>query len=549
MTPEGPPRKWKGILPPSPSDTLKHGQYEALLRYCQNTLRSGNNEEILGRIAWLDQEIGKFSSPKSAGWEEKHKKEFVDIGVRLGFRGMDLVLDKMATAPLRFRAAPVVVGESVIDAIIPLGVFETFCQTARTWGSNPVIEEAVFDYLERMGNVMAGIADAIGIKRVSLSNASRQEIAEQYKSIKNHYLPTELGLVASSPFRDRKTTFVLFPELKAGAEKLTAVLKNIVTPPQKKEIKTQKNKQDKDSERERLKNQIGPMVEKMITRTCGPINGYFEGGECVVIRCGRRGEKVVRIYKNQEANGLQQLKDAHRVVSYAVANHSELEADMQTPISFIERPVAGGEFGIVANWIRGQPLTDIDLSSTSEIYLVVLEAARTMGRIYQKTGIIHTDPTAGNLYLVDSQSGVVQIVVADFDHAVLANSRSHGIGKPGWAPPELCERQTLLSERTDTYQMGVLLYFLLTGEEQAIIENKDDPSVKPVPLFVIRENEVKRPAAFAERFPEAVKEGFPPEARKLIERATNLDLSKRYSWVELIRDLGRITGHEPFPDH
>ena len=77
-------------------------------------------------------------------------------------------------------------------------------------------------------------------------------------------------------------------------------------------------------------------------------------------------------------------------------------------------------------------------------------------------GVLHRDLKPANI-LIDDQ-GIVRI--SDFGIAISRNSAGHHrlTGTPGYMAPEQLEAGTLLSERTDVYALGLVLYEMLVGK-------------------------------------------------------------------------------------
>lgn len=98
-----------------------------------------------------------------------------------------------------------------------------------------------------------------------------------------------------------------------------------------------------------------------------------------------------------------------------------------------------------------------------EVFRIVKELAGALGYIHER-GIIHRDLKPGNIMVL--RSG--RTVLMDFGLAkVLDRTRitktGHGLGTPRYMAPEMLMGKTPVPS-TDLYQLGVILYELLSGE-------------------------------------------------------------------------------------
>jgi eukaryotic-like serine/threonine-protein kinase len=90
-------------------------------------------------------------------------------------------------------------------------------------------------------------------------------------------------------------------------------------------------------------------------------------------------------------------------------------------------------------------------------------------------GVLHRDLKPANV-LIDEE-GLVRIT--DFGIAVTRDETGHGtlIGTPGYMAPEQLQGRARLSERTDIYALGLILYELLVG--QPAFENRMSADQQP----------------------------------------------------------------------
>ena len=92
-------------------------------------------------------------------------------------------------------------------------------------------------------------------------------------------------------------------------------------------------------------------------------------------------------------------------------------------------------------------------------------------------GVLHRDLKPANV-LIDDE-GLIRIT--DFGIAVARTESGHHtlIGTPGYMAPEQLTQGTPLSERTDVYALGVILYELLVGEQPAERSGAGHPPLRP----------------------------------------------------------------------
>jgi len=125
-----------------------------------------------------------------------------------------------------------------------------------------------------------------------------------------------------------------------------------------------------------------------------------------------------------------------------------------------------GEVGIWMDFVRGRTLAQIIRDdgpmSAQEAAVVGESLCRALAAVHQ-AGLIHRDIKAAN---VMREAGG-RIVMLDFGAGTEASAEFAGAsrvaGTPLYMAPELFERQAA-SVRSDLYSLGVLLFYLVTGE-------------------------------------------------------------------------------------
>ena len=85
-----------------------------------------------------------------------------------------------------------------------------------------------------------------------------------------------------------------------------------------------------------------------------------------------------------------------------------------------------------------------------------------------KVGVIHRDLKPANV-LLEERHGRIRVRVADFGLArvgegSIVSKSAHVFGTPAYASPEQLTDSDAVSERTDLWSLGVILYEMLTGE-------------------------------------------------------------------------------------
>lgn len=169
----------------------------------------------------------------------------------------------------------------------------------------------------------------------------------------------------------------------------------------------------------------------------------------------------------------------------------------------------------------GQPDHLLPIEKVIEIIFKCALALDFAGR----NGIIHRDIKPANIMLC--RDGDVKI--ADFGAAMLAKSdqtQVMGVGSPSYMSPEQI-RQDPLTQQTDIYSLGVVMFKLLTGRLPFEAENSHALTRKilDAPPPDIRS---LRPA-------------LPQRLARVVEKAMQKDLALRFrDWREFAHDLARL---------
>jgi serine/threonine protein kinase/Tfp pilus assembly protein PilF len=183
------------------------------------------------------------------------------------------------------------------------------------------------------------------------------------------------------------------------------------------------------------------------------------------------------------------------------------------PVYGIDRQ--NGRVGFWTDFVRGKTLSAlIDEQGTfgaREAALIGLDVARALSAVH-RAGLLHRDIKAQNV--MREQGG--RILLMDFGLSSLEQRQTNIAGTPSYMAPELFEGgQSTVS--TDIYAMGVLLYFLVSGEY-------------PVALAGLTQSDAA--AALAKRRPLMdLRPDLPESLLRVVNTATELDPAKRFASV------------------
>ena len=176
-----------------------------------------------------------------------------------------------------------------------------------------------------------------------------------------------------------------------------------------------------------------------------------------------------------------------------------------------------GRAYLVMRWLRGGSLADqlakgpLDLPGAARL---VEQVASALAAAHQK-GVIHRDLKPANILLDEAGNAYLSDfgIAKDLSQLILPASSAGACGSPLYMSPEQLRCETL-TPQADIYSLGILLYEILSGE----LPFKGDS------LAALVEQHLHAPTpALCERFPE-----LPPEVDRVIQRATEKDLGRRY---------------------
>src|SRR5207253_3063098 len=148
-------------------------------------------------------------------------------------------------------------------------------------------------------------------------------------------------------------------------------------------------------------------------------------------------------------------------------------------------------------------------------------------------GVVHRDMKPANILTSGTDSGELEIKVADFGAAQLARSdvtQVSGVGSPAYMSPEQLRGEEI-DFRTDMFSLGGVLYHLMTGARPfdgattyELVDNILNSSPRP---------------------PSRVPPLLPAELDDVVMRALGKTRVERYSsWDEFAESLARRPGQQ-----
>src|SRR5688572_421941 len=176
----------------------------------------------------------------------------------------------------------------------------------------------------------------------------------------------------------------------------------------------------------------------------------------------------------------------------------------------------GDRVGLCMEFVRGKTLADVVRDqgklSAAEAVLIGEDLCRALSAVH-RAGFIHRDVKAKNVMRDDTG----RIVLMDFGtgRAAEAQGSKHDrAGTPLYMAPEALE-EGQVSPRSDVYSLGVLLYYLVSGEYPVTARSIDE----------LRETHANR----EHRWLSEVRPDLPVAFMQVVERAIALDPEERYA--------------------
>ena len=180
---------------------------------------------------------------------------------------------------------------------------------------------------------------------------------------------------------------------------------------------------------------------------------------------------------------------------------------------------------IVMEYVAGGTLesrTAADqLLPIDKIVEIIFKCTRALAYANQ-LGITHRDIKPANILL----SGAADIKISDFGLALSTGTDATqvtGIGSPAYMSPEQIREQPL-TQQTDIYSLGVVMYQLLTGHLPYQASNN---------FSMIYQITTTDPAP-----PSSLREGIPMSVDRIVRKAMQKDQARRYqTWEDFAKDL------------
>lgn len=217
-----------------------------------------------------------------------------------------------------------------------------------------------------------------------------------------------------------------------------------------------------------------------------------------------------------------------------IANEASLAGRLNHPhIAAIHDAVLGQDkCYIVMEYVEGETLEKYgqpeSLLPVEKVIEIVFKCALALD-FASRNGVIHRDIKPANIMIC--RSGDVKIT--DFGAAVLTRSDQTelvGVGSPAFMSPEQV-RQDSLTQQTDIYSLGVVMYMLLTGRMPLEAESSYALSYK-----ILNEE----PPGIC-----SLRPSLPTRLEKIVARAMGKKLGDRYlRWRDLAQDLSNFAALE-----
>lgn len=137
----------------------------------------------------------------------------------------------------------------------------------------------------------------------------------------------------------------------------------------------------------------------------------------------------------------------------------------------------------VMEYVDGNDLGKADVPLSVETAIdYIIQAAKGLEYAH-KEGVIHRDIKPANL-LVDGDGtlkvadlGLARELGPEYSGPLRLTETSQIMGTPGYMCPEQRENTHDVDRRCDIYSLGCVLYYLITGEDPRILQQRDRPSL------------------------------------------------------------------------
>jgi len=222
---------------------------------------------------------------------------------------------------------------------------------------------------------------------------------------------------------------------------------------------------------------------------------------------------------------------AERMAHKAFLTESSLAGKLNHPhiVDIYDAVIEPHYSYLVMEYVPGVTLeahSDVtSLLPPKKVVEIIFKCIRALEYAFQH-GVIHRDMKPGNILL--SERGEAK--VADFGASFQQRkdfeiTQITGVGSPAYMSPEQIRMENL-TQQTDIYSLGVVMYRLLTGRLPFQVSSHAGLA------YAILNAEPPRPATLRPELPALLDD--------IVMRAMRKDLSERYrSWLDFGKDLGQ----------
>jgi len=280
-------------------------------------------------------------------------------------------------------------------------------------------------------------------------------------------------------------------------------------------------------------------VEKL-SPAAPAIDGYelqaevYRGGQAVIYRAVQKstGRRVaIKVMREGPFAGPRDRSRFEREVEIlGQLNHPNI-------VTVIGSGVASGSFYYVMDYISGQPLDAYlaeglkPIAVTLRLFLRICKAVHAA----HLQGVIHRDLKPSNIRIDEhGEPRVLDFGVAKVISGHVSEVTGQFIGSMPWASPEQAAfSPRMIDVRTDVYQLGVLLFQMLTGRFPYPV----DGSIREVLDHIVHTEPLR---------PRALRREINDELATIVLKCLQKDRDRRYqSVLDLARDLEAFLANEP----
>ena len=222
---------------------------------------------------------------------------------------------------------------------------------------------------------------------------------------------------------------------------------------------------------------------------------------------------------------------AERMAHKAFLTESSLAGKLNHPhiVDIYDAVIEPHYSYLVMEYVPGVTLeahSDVtSLLPPKKVVEIIFKCIRALEYAFQH-GVIHRDMKPGNILLSERGEAKVADFGASFQHRKdFETTQLSGVGSPAYMSPEQIRMEDL-TQQTDIYSLGVVMYRLLTG--RLPFQGSSHAGL----AYAILNAEAPRPATLRPELPALLDD--------IVMRAMRKDLSERYrSWLDFGKDLGQ----------